>query len=662
MVDLASDCFRFVTEYFEIISASSPHIYHSALLLAPKKSIVRELYGSQVDPFVRIVHGALVSWDTHAAARVYHSMIDEVTWSPCDRFIAVNCHDTMMVYILDSVTFQCLQTLKIPEYPNNEHITLIFSPDSHILTCSISCTYGFGSIQGLFIISWDLQTGGMASQVFPPTLRQSHIYGKPSIVFSTNGRTAGIVFHQHSSSGYSKETIAISIFDVASGVCVYSHLLEDYTLTSNNAWAQGDSLQFATSDGGVVTIWQVGFASSAPPTKLKILPALGIPSNMYSNDLAVQFSPISGRLALAFQGGVLVWDVYNSKYLLHCTDTKFGLGLFFSSDGHSLACSTAESDIYLWKNSPTGFILHRTLTPSTAYPKPLLSQNCKSIVTYGGRTIQLWHGTEGYPTTPPSTLTQAPQHIGGFILDFSPDSMLAAFAIQKDNVATVFNLNSGVLQSTIDAGMEIYGLGMIKNTAVVIGSCKVGTWYLPVGDGTPGAKAGLEDCSWTIDLCGAKLHRDVISASISPDSHHIALTVLDGDPGHLYTYHTSTGGMLAKASTMGRIPRFSLDGLNICCADGDSLAWAEGIYIWTFKLDCSETDFRSVKYLPEGSPWGSTSGYQIGDDWWIHGPDGKRLLMLPPPWRPEPVCRLWKGQFLALLHQEIPEPVILELL
>ena len=49
-LDLAEDCFRFVTGYFEIISASSPHIYHSALVAAPKDSIVRKLYESH-SPF-----------------------------------------------------------------------------------------------------------------------------------------------------------------------------------------------------------------------------------------------------------------------------------------------------------------------------------------------------------------------------------------------------------------------------------------------------------------------------------------------------------------------------------------------------------------------------------------------------------------------------------
>jgi len=54
-LDLTNDCFRFVTGFFDVISLSAPHIYHSALLLSPKKSIVQKLYGPQVNPLARVV-------------------------------------------------------------------------------------------------------------------------------------------------------------------------------------------------------------------------------------------------------------------------------------------------------------------------------------------------------------------------------------------------------------------------------------------------------------------------------------------------------------------------------------------------------------------------------------------------------------------------------
>ena len=324
-----------------------------------------------------------------------------------------------------------------------------------------------------------------------------------------------------------------------------------------------------TTDVAVITIWEVGFASNAPPTKVGTLPAPDILSRINVQGTEFQFSPTSGRLALSchWQCRVLIWDAHNSKYLLHHTDTKFSLGLFFSPDGCFLACPTAESEIYLWKDSPTGFLLFGTLLPSIAHQRPLLSQNSESIVTYGGHMIQLWCGTEAFPTTPPSNLTQAPQHIGDFVLDLSPDLMLAMVAMQKDNTVRVLDLNSGILQSTINGGMEVYGLGVIKDTAFVIGSQKVSTWNLPIGNGTTVTKAGPEDSSWTVALQNEWHRNDVISASISPDPRHIALIMPESGTSHLHVYQTSDGTKLwYHRSTYGGIVQFSLDGLNVWCA------------------------------------------------------------------------------------------------
>ena len=89
MLDLVEDCLRFVTGYFEIISASCAHIYHSALVVAPQESIVRQLYESHAQPFTRIVHGAPTSWDPNTATTSRPSTIDLAVWSPCSRFIAI---------------------------------------------------------------------------------------------------------------------------------------------------------------------------------------------------------------------------------------------------------------------------------------------------------------------------------------------------------------------------------------------------------------------------------------------------------------------------------------------------------------------------------------------------------------------------------------------
>src|ERR1700760_553236 len=112
LLDLANDCLHFVIRHFEAISTSSPHIYHSALALAPKKSLVWGLYGSHALPLVRVVQGVPMLWDTHAAITMRPSGIWQVMWSPCNRFIAITWNAGRSVDILDPVTLQQLQTFE----------------------------------------------------------------------------------------------------------------------------------------------------------------------------------------------------------------------------------------------------------------------------------------------------------------------------------------------------------------------------------------------------------------------------------------------------------------------------------------------------------------------------------------------------------------------
>jgi len=64
LLNTATDCLHFVTKFFEVISQSAPHIYHSALLLAPQSSIVRKLYSQEINSIVRrVVTGVPSSWD-----------------------------------------------------------------------------------------------------------------------------------------------------------------------------------------------------------------------------------------------------------------------------------------------------------------------------------------------------------------------------------------------------------------------------------------------------------------------------------------------------------------------------------------------------------------------------------------------------------------------
>ena len=542
--------------------------------------------------------------------------------------------------VLDSVTLQRLQTFE-PQQGICTHSGLIFSPDSRILTFS-----GYRD-QELCVESWDLQTGGVASIVKwqePWEIMSGH----PSITYSANGQMVAVCFDYNG-------TVKIFVCDVASGVHMHSHTLNGDTPLSNNICTYGESLRFAAVGRRTrtITIWEVGFTSGATPTEIETLPAPDGYDNRYGSFLLL---PAPCRLAIAFEGGVLVHDVRNSKHLLRYMgmNANLDIGMSFSSDGRFFMCSS-ESRIHLWKESSTGYILHETLATSIGDLSPLLSPNGGSIVAFDDRMIWLWR-TKKFTAPPSSTLTRAPQCTEDFVLDFSPDGMLAMVAMQGDNMVAFLNLKSGVPQLIIDAGMEVFGLGVIENTVVVIGFKEAITWNLPAGDHVPGARMGLEECSRIVEF--NRWYPSMTGASISPDSRHIAHI---GGETSLSICNASTGERIAKSKQLeGAItPWFSPDGCDVWCVNHGG-----GAEVWRFgggqKVLERLGQTVDIEHPPEGYPWGSSRGYRVTNDRWVLGPDGKRLLMLPPHWQSYAVRRVWKGDFLALLHGGLSGPVILD--
>ena len=618
-----------------------------------------------------------MSWDLNTAATTCPYRINLVVWSPCSGFVAVTLSsgglDTMAIGILDSVTFQQLQTLEFPQTISKSSRALSFSPDGCILTCF---SQGYkGCFNGeLFVVSWDLQTGGVASIIRWQAPEQS-VVGNPSITYSANGKIVGIL-HQHCGGAN------IFICDVASGVYMHSHPLSSDIPLSKGIWTHGESLQFATADTTTITIWAVEFISAGAPKKVETLPA---PDNFNPtmflhadnpNHTGVQILPTPYLLVLISLGKVLLWDMRNSRCLLDCTDIGLYPATSFSSDGCFFACSTIDG-VSLWKKSPSGYILHTTLQLGALRypPNPLLSQNGELFAVSYDCTIRLWH-TNSFTTSPPSVSAQAPTSPEDFILDFSPDGTLAVIAMNNDNTVTVLNLKSGIPQLTISTDVWVRGLRVIGSTVVVIGYqgvWKVVTWDLSAKGCVSGTRVDLEDSSWTINLedtmgilsgsQGAQNY--LIGASISPDSHYIAITTVttqecEDTLNHLCIYSVSTGEHLGHQLKQGKYTLwFAPDGCNLWCAvnSGETEVWRVG---GQDVLECLDLTV-DLDHPPEGYPWASSKGYQVTDDWWILGPDGKRLLMLPPPWQSYTVQRRWNGQFLALLHEGLSEAVILEL-
>jgi len=622
---------------------SAAHIYHSALPLSPRTSIMRRLYGSYADPLMRIVQAVPMSWNPAIMAVKISNLISRTVWSPCSRFIAIDFDGE--IQILDATTLGRVRSLK-PGWRFGRSLT--FSGESRLLT---RLSENLGEI-----ISWDLQTGVPVSVISSDEVgRQWNHPGMiikeaPLITYSGCETMFGVLFK-------CRDVAVIVTYNVLSSTSTGHYPIE--RPVANIIWTHDKSIRFATFGPGSIMIWEVGFVPEHPATEVKSLPT---PDN-FDPSRPFLFLPTCSRLAFILDDSLFVWDARHSKLLLSSADIKLlnNNPITSSSDGRFFACGTHTFEIYLWKDSPTGYTLHQRLVSSIHSPYPLLSPDGRSIIAFCYHDLQLWRTTD---PTPPlfSVPARDLQSTERFVFGFSPDESLAAAARLGDNTATVLDLRSGVPRLTVDAGVKIYGLRVAGGAVVIVGEGKIITWNLPQRGHALNATANINDSIRTTIFDHSPLFFCASpSASISPDFNYTAIAGF-GEMGMcLHIYNMTTGRHLAIIYTQRDGVWFSPDG---CKLWSHFVSRAQG---WAIIKD-SEPNSLKMEYLgetrhpPGGYPWAPPQNYKVTDDGWVFNPNGKRLLWFPPHWRSEETNRVWSGRFLALFHGELLEPVILEVL
>ncbi|KAF9642704.1 hypothetical protein BDM02DRAFT_1952662 [Thelephora ganbajun] len=453
----------------------------------------------------------------------------------------------------------------------------------------------------------------------------------------------GVLIYRHC-------TFIIRIYDVHSGTHTRSHPVEGEVI--GGIRTHGGCLRFATIKSGSITTWEVGFASRNPSTEIESLP---LPKEFPHDSNVHAFHPTLLQLAFSHLERIFVWDVRRSKFLLD-ERAKDPYGISFSSDGHFFMHGTDGSGIYLWKESPTGYILHRNLNHETGMDHQLMSPNEESIFLFDLGVIQLSR------TMDPSTSFSRRQPYQRFKVEFSPDETLAAVARFKGETITVLDLKSGDPLSTIDAGMWVCGQRAAGNTVVAFDSEKAVTWNPPARGRVLNPKANVKDSRTATIRCPRM--RVLQSASISPDLHSIAMVERNYSSAScfLHLHDVPTGRCLVSVPIRWKTYSnswFTPDGCQVWCIadDGEARGFTivEGSKSGVIKLE-------PTNQPPNTSPWLSSRGYQITDDGWILGISGKRLFRLPLHWRSSDTTRrTWSGRFLALLDRQLPEVVILEL-
>ena len=594
---------------------------------------------------MRVLQGSPISWDPVIATTYHEDLGGAVVWSPCSRFITIT--KAKAVEILDAVTFNRLGGFESPKI--SEGWELSFSPDGRFLAQVVDGN----------ITNWDLQTGGPAGTIpsgldLGPSLFSSTAY-------SMDGKMVGAAYRAY-------DEIFINTYDLLSGTHKSTYHVSNERLI-DPIWTHDEHLRFATVKEGSIIIWEVAFAFTHAPTKIKTFFA----PRTVTDGRNFLFLPSVLRLAFTLGGKILVWDVEASRLLLESGSmsvpiaiakprpTRFE-GSSFSSNGHVFASMTNVPEVYVWKESPTGYTLHQRLifpSASSFLARPFLSPNGESIIVRFNNAIHLWPTTDEILSLP-DVLAQESER--NHILEFSSNETLVAFARRNRSVVTVLDLESGDPQLVIDAGLEIVRLGVTGSNVVVFGEGRVITWNLPTGDCAFNAKAlNINDSIRTtiLDMPPAPHHHSTEFVFISPDLRRI-VTARDYN-SQVEIYDVPTGRRLACAkANSGTWPtRFTPDGHQV---------WAvsEPYHLEGWEIiEDSESDTVELGVLeptacqPEVFPWRSRRGYEVADDGWVLGPTRKRLLWLPHNWRSNRRHRTWSGRFLGLRHGGLSEVIIL---
>ena len=529
--------------------------------------------------------------------------------------------------MLDGVTLEQLYTM------HSLHSVelwgcITFSPNSHLLT---ACSY-----KENWLVSWDLQTGGLIS-----TISTEEYLDCISITYSMCETMVGCLFDGES---------AVNIYNVLSGECIFSFLIQQPV--TEDIWTCDENLQYATEDSGSITIWQVNFTSTHAPAKVA---SLSTPDNFSIEEVVLL--PTLSQFAFISEGKVTVWDAQNQKILLESADVEAPRALSFSPDGHFFLCGTNGPVFHLWKKSPNNYIYCQKFGSNTGQATPIISPNRQSIISFQSSLLQLW------ATKSPTQYPVIPSHEFGiiqFLIEFSPSESLVAIADQSGNTATILDLKSGNPLLAIDTGTEICGMVMTDHNVIIVDAGGITMWDLSMADHTSDGRAIIGQSTQTTPLNPPFPRRSSL-ACLSSDFNYIAVT--EGDWNYtMYIYSMHTGERLVKAETNKWLPGFAPEKHVVWCADGygEVEQWSiiQEDSFHTAQLKRLENNEESQC----GLPWCSEYGYQVTGDGWVLGSGGERLVWLPHNWRPKwKVQSKWSGKCLGLWNYDLLQPVILKL-
>ena len=657
LLNTTADCLRFVTEFFDVISQSAPHIYHSALLLAPKSSVVQKLYGQLTcSPAVRIVTGIPESWDSCSATLETIGVIRQTVWSPCGKF-AVIFHRVDTVGVWDSTTLERVSDLRPPAMPvKATPLSLTCSHDGHLLACAYSpvqehnllvlpltfspmltFSHRLSVCTPPHIVIWDIQTGMVLNNIATWDL------GK--IIFSWDQTTITLItrFDFHTYDRLNGEQVCEGELPLPS----------NYNLGA--CWVHKESLQFAisskTGQEHVISIQELQPTSNPP---FHVVKSFSIPPQKGR----FSFSQLLFYASFVSQEEIVILDARDSKILFRANDVpSYGGVGDFSHDGTFYAFVEKERDIQILKHTSTGYVRWSSLRPRFSWDGFSWSPTSISILCWGDSIIQLLHPENFHSPISPIVANHG-EHTD-YLVAYSADQTYIITTQYGGSTITVLNL-SDTTQQLIDTDAAICDIKVVGDTIFVIDRKRFNNSHLMIGGWVNGGHSiRREDTTLHIHMNGL--------LALSNNCSQVAFTSRKS----AFLYDIKAQRVLGDLITDGD------DIIHIQFSPNESQLWFivdlpddnEKHKCYRVELDrAKDPCFGQVTIEDLEDEWSLDSLFRSPDQCrivgkrskWISDPRGN-ILWLPLNWRKNHGLNArWDGNLLTLLSGYHPEPIIIE--
>ena len=421
-------------------------------------------------------------------------------------------------------------------------------------------------------------------------------------------------------------------------------------------WVHEDFLRFAISSktdrGPVISIQELQPTSDPPLFEVE---SFSVPqqSGRFS------FSPVSFHGSFVSEVEVVIINVRDEDFLLQIKAAQllYTPPGHFSPDGHLFACGTLQKAVYIWENTPAGYLAWRILRPRLAFDGFLFSPTGVSILSWGPGGVQLLHSDSPDNSPSPNKVESYHQN-RNHLVACSAGGTCIATGRQGDTIITVLNL-LGTVQQSINTNVQIRDIKIVDDTIFVTDGRKLVSWHFDTqerGGSTHTTRRKNE---------ALRVHVGTEPFALSNDCSQIAFTL----KGTVFLYDVGPRRVIGNFITSGSVIdiQFSPDGYQLWFivnpSSGDT-----PISYHVELVRGRDSCFANATTRPLESGWSWDSLFRsphecrIIGSWseWVSDPRGN-VLWLPPSWRTTYGLEArWNGKLLALVDGHHPEPIIIE--